>query len=462
MKFLRGESLLESRWSGEYKNRTPVGLLFKGYRKVRKPGREDMYMGRYDESQRKAVRIGRDVERDYYERFLAGEEGFYDDSKWWELVEDASRPPVRGLVPCSSCGFQNADDDETCADCGELLQSKNCISCAVEIKPSATVCEHCGTSQVPEVVSPWNCAICLDLNSVEDENCANCNSIRGALSPLSEDELMRRAKEMDELRVESRPFELAPGVYSQPLEIRVYEVPPESLVPLWGLESMPMFALKSFGQIRLFFDPDHPIFVSYKVPYVSLAAAEVAQYLLALSPDVSGKPGSNLTALAFRVLNESWNDLFVEVDRSINSEIRDLFLQFSELLADAPEAVDFFNELTNEEQEFLTRGLISSGQLEDLDALKSSGRFLSYLSPTTLSRFYGQYPEIWFTLVWDEQLPSSAKANNQAISEARNRTIKSYQRALDDCAQFVDFASADVLEVLRVSSSVKFLSEHTR
>jgi hypothetical protein len=104
MEFLRGGSLKPSSWdeAGTEPNTSPVSLLFQGYRRVRDIGRDDMYMGVFDPAKKKAVRIGRDREQEMLARFRNREPGYFDDAKWWELVESANEPPIEELPECDS------------------------------------------------------------------------------------------------------------------------------------------------------------------------------------------------------------------------------------------------------------------------------------------------------------------------------------------------------------------------
>ena len=70
MNFLRGESSLlpeTQRKNEEPENYSYIYKLFQGYRRVRTPGRTDMYMGYWDQSKDGPSRISREVEKELYE-----------------------------------------------------------------------------------------------------------------------------------------------------------------------------------------------------------------------------------------------------------------------------------------------------------------------------------------------------------------------------------------------------------
>ena len=128
MRFLRGGSLLPSKWTDGEPNASPVAKLFQGYRKVRNFGRADMYMGVYNPVKEKADRVSREVERSMLERFQAREPGYYDDAKWWELVETATVKPLDVLVECPDCAFQNMPGAELCAGATQSYSANRALT----------------------------------------------------------------------------------------------------------------------------------------------------------------------------------------------------------------------------------------------------------------------------------------------------------------------------------------------
>lgn len=112
MSFLRGDSSLQPGKPNADKNESPVFKLYQGYRRVRTAGTSDLYMGVWDPDKRGPKRIGRDVEREFYSKFLERVPGFYDDVEWWKLVESAGQAPAPKLVDCPKCGNQNLAEAE--------------------------------------------------------------------------------------------------------------------------------------------------------------------------------------------------------------------------------------------------------------------------------------------------------------------------------------------------------------
>lgn len=454
--FLRGQSLLTSKWPEGYKNTSPVGMLFSGYRRVRKFGKEDMYMGRWDEAQGKTVRIERSIEQEYYEKFKQRIDGYFDDANWWKLVEEATREPIKGLTPCPVCEFQNGDDDEECADCGQLLKSKECVSCKELIALSAVTCGICGASQVPTVDQPWRCEVCLTTNHVEEDNCSTCHRIRGTENPMSYNSLLARGTQRQDLSFESKMFQFTGAQVSSPVSLECFEVSPDSLVRTWGGEPLPVWVEKpSIGTIKVFIDPTHSIFSRVELPVEMLLATEVAAYLKALQQDLNTKPVSELSA---SVLDEIWGEtLGFDVEKQMQ-QLNSMFEDICDLLIDLPEAAEFYKELTPTEQAELTSRVIAVDKLRELSDFASNGRFLTYVSPRTLCRFYQMSGQSWFGLVFDDELPSG-DFDASVIEIERERKIKKYQRALEECSDFLSPGNKSTADLNRMRAAFEFLQE---
>jgi hypothetical protein len=82
--FLRGEMPLQPELAGNFgynlPNRSPIGLLFNGYRKINLPGPKTMVFAREDGS------VDHVTPRAWAQKFYTKDPGYQDDSKWWEAV----------------------------------------------------------------------------------------------------------------------------------------------------------------------------------------------------------------------------------------------------------------------------------------------------------------------------------------------------------------------------------------
>lgn len=456
--FLRGDSLLPSKWA-DTRNETPVSKLFQGYRKVRKIGREDMYMGRWDPATGKAVRIPRDVEEEYYQRFLAKEEGYYDDAKWWELVESAGVPPVPEMPECPDCGFQNLPERDECEECGRILHGKKCLECSAEIPNSAITCSHCGSSQIPDVREPWQCNVCGETNGVDDERCGRCNSLRGEDDPMSEDSLRQHAEKVSELSFGRRTFELADGNPSEPLSVQTFRIM-QAMRPVWNGESIPTYAIRSTGSIDFYIDIAHPLFAQLGVKPEEAVAVEAAQYLHSMRSDLAGRPAHSVQNIAARILADVWGDSMVMSPSRLRDLCRGMFDKIADRLGANPDASDFYDELDQFEQRELADKLISESALDRLPELRASGGWLKFAPPGVVTRFFVRKPDAWFGTVWNEHLPAASEVGDQTAQDARTRTVGVFTRCLQDCADYLRFNATEAAGLMRVQASYEYLEDH--
>jgi hypothetical protein len=456
--FLRGGSLLPSNWVDGTRNETPVSKLFQGYRKVRNYGRADMYMGRYDEATRKAVRIGREVEVELFRRFTEKEVGYFDDACWWEYVETAGTPPVLAMEECPDCGYQNRPDDDTCGDCGRLLKSKLCVACESEIAKSAVACPVCGASQIPEVREPWRCLICGATNGVDEDRCGTCDALRGAPDPVSHDSLRTQGESRPDLSFESRSFVMADGRRTEPIEVAVFRTGP--LRPIWSGDPMPTITFRSAGSIEIYVDTAHPVFSLLGVHLEEAIAIETAQYLYNLRSDLVGRPAHSVQNISAQVLADVWGEQLAAGPDKVRDSLRSLFDKVAERLESSEDAGDFYDELDPFEQRELADRLITAGNLDQLAELRGNGGYLRYAGPGVIAKFFTHRPDGWFGLVWSDRLPDAASVGPAAATNAREQLVGTYARCLDDCAAHLRYSSTDPLLVTRARASCEYLEDH--
>ena len=457
MEFLRGGSFLPSKWEAGERNETPVSKLFQGYRKVRNFGRPDMYMGRYDSTQQKAVRISRDVESELYERFLNKEPGYYDDEKWWDLVEGAGVPDVEKLEACAQCGFEGLPEAEVCEGCDAILRGKACVECGVQIAASSTSCPECGVSQIPEVLEPWQCEICEATNEVDADVCAQCGGVHGADNPFSESSLLSTAAGRPDLSFEDRRFPLAGGQQSEPLDVAVFEASP--LRPAWNQPSVPTLAFKTPGSIRIFIDPAHDSFTRLGIRLEEAVAVEAAQYLRDVNSSLSGRKEHSVHNIAASVLASVWGHKLATGPEQMADAVRSLFAKVAERLAECAEAADFYAEMTKSEELELADRLIAAGQLERLGEMKEDGTYLRYANASVLARFFRFSPQSWYGNVWAQSLQDPAQVGKEVANNANQQTIGVVGRCLDDCAAYARYQDQDPLILARVRAAHEYLEE---
>jgi len=453
--FLRGGSLLPSNWERDLRNESPVSKLFQGYRKVRTPGTADMYMGRWDEATRKATRVSRALEADYFAKFLAREPGYFEDTRWWDLVEQASVQPIVGFEICPQCAFENLPGTEVCEGCDSILRGKACISCQGLIAQGAVSCADCGASQVPQVEEPWICAVCEQVNGVDNEVCERCESIRGAESPTDMQVLLRHGIEAEEYSFRDRVFTLADGRKTEPLDLLTYRV--SAIKPNWDGEPLPTIAFKSAGRIKLFLNETHPMFSVIGTKPHQVAAIEAAQYIYSMRSDLVGRPGHSVSNIASSILADVWTESLSVTPELLADSVRVLFERIADRLEPGPDASDFYGELDDYEQRDLADRLISLGRLDELSDLKRAGTYLRFTGPSVLAKYFRHRPEAWFGPVWTDSIPSAADVGEAAAATAREQKVGIYSRCLEDCAAYLRFVYRDTLVVSRALASREFL-----
>ncbi|MFF3669837.1 ATP-binding protein [Microtetraspora malaysiensis] len=460
MKFLRGGSLLPSQWADGEKNTSPVSQLFQGYRKVRNFGRADMYMGKYDEAKSKAGRILREVEREYLEKFKNKVDGYYDDAKWWELVETANEPPIEELPECEACGFQNVKGAESCGGCGAILIGKPCLSaeCSQTIAKNADICPICGADQKPEIAFPWTCTFCGGNNTPGLKQCASCGHLEGEPHPASPKALQAESDENTELSVTGLSIELCNGKATNALDVVVRNVHRPILTGP-AQPTVPMIADRSTGRITVYLHPGHSVFAAGLRP-AYLVASEVAQYLYSLHQNLAGKPGHTMGTLTTQVLMQGWGDAVTENADTARQTIRTLFASIVDRVIGIGQAGDFYAELSGEQQAAMANEMISSDvDLAELEHLKTGG-YLKYCTPETLAAFFSRYPAAWFGgQVWSDPWPRADQLLPVAAEALQAELTTKYQRCLEDCASYLRYQQPERLIVIRARAAAEFLGD---
>jgi hypothetical protein len=454
MSFLRGGGLqAKNRPDGE-KNSSPLGKIFDGYRKTKKFGKEDMYMGTWSESG--PERISRDVEIEYYKKFKEREPGYWDDAKWWELVENASIPPVRPMIHCSSCSAENPDGTEECFGCGEIILGKNCIGCDTRIRKSANSCPACGASQRLEVTGPWRCQTCDHVNASDEVNCSSCGLDKNASNPMAPDELLASSTKIDDLSFQSQTFRLVDGSTTQPLSVTTYSVPKDRLKPMHNQPSVPTYVPSgsALDKMEIYLDRSHVFFTELGFSPEYAVSTQVASFLqTVLGSTTNGKSTLNHTHKVLQTLFSERVSMSAESVRRLCEEIVE---QIVELIIECDWARELSSELTGEEREELVGRLQEFGLIPQLETLQQTGAFLRYV-PRALTRIFRDEPERWNGFVFMDDtsaLKDFAPASAAKFKERnRNQTL----RALDECAEFLDWPTSDEIVLRRVKSSVNYL-----
>jgi hypothetical protein len=401
-------------------------------------------------------RISRDMEQAYYQKFKAKEPGYHDDAKWWELVENATIPPVRPMVHCSSCSAENPEGTEECAGCGEIIIGKNCIDCATRIRRSANTCPACGANQRVEITGPWRCEACEQVNASDETACGGCGLDKNASNPMSPDELLSSGTKIGDLSFESQQFRLVDGSTTQPLSVTTYSVPKDRLKPLHNQPSVPTYVPigASLDKMDIYIDRSHAFFTELGFTPEFAVSTQVASFLQAIHGSVShGKSTLNHT---HKVLQALFSDRVSISTESVRRLCEELVEQIVDRVIECDWARGLSSEMTGDEREELVRKLQELGLVSQLDSLQQTGAFVRYV-PRTLPRIYRDEPEKWNGAVFTDDTSALADFAPATAAKFKEKNKNQTLRALDECAEFLEWPTSDEIVLRRVKSSVNYL-----
>lgn len=378
MGFIRGDALQAKNRLDNERNNSPVGKIFDGYRTCKKGGKETMYMGTWTESG--PDRISRDVEAIYYQKFKAHEPGYYDDAKWWELVENASIPPVRPMIHCLNCSAENPDGAEECVGCGEIIIGKDCIGCKTRIRRSANSCPACGVIQRLEVTGPWRCQACEHVNGPDETSCVSCGLDKNASNPMSPDGLRATSTKIDDLSFESQTFRMVDGSNTNPLTVTTYSVPKDRLKPLHNQPSVPTYVPSgaSLDKMEIYIDRSHAFFTELGFTVEFAVSAQVAAFLqTVLGSTTNGRSTLNHT---HRVLQTLFHERVSMSAVSIRRLCEELIEEIVELVIECDWARGLSSDMTGDEREELVRKLQELGLVRQLESLQKPDFYGMFLA----------------------------------------------------------------------------------
>lgn len=463
MEFLRGKSSLQPSKPGAEDNDSYIFKLYQGYRRVRIPGKRDMYMGYWDSAAQKPKRISRDVERDYYAKFVAKLPGYHDDAEWWRRVEEADQPPAAALVDCPSCGAQNLEGAELCGACDHVLIGKDCISCGEPIAASALQCPVCGADQQPEVLEPWSCAVCDKDNAPADTVCVRCGAAPGTPALASREGLAAVAQLSDELSIRPCTLVLADGTRSAPLDV-ITHVVSGPIREIAGGPPLPMVSFRG-SELDIFLDVTHPVIKTLHVRPQDLVALETAQYLYEShrSLNSSHPAAHSLAMLAWQILRDRWPDELELSGDTVRAQIADVFAILRLALPNAvgDRSRDLYEELTPDQERAVVTSWMDAGQdIPKLQEAADSGKFIQYCDEETLISFFRIAPDLFFDGgIWTDEYAALSDLSPVIAQEAQAQLTSRYLSSLDDCARFLRLRDPDELSVRRAQASVQLLQK---
>ena len=462
MTFVRGDSSLQPTQPGASNNPSPIYRLYQGFRRVRRFGKHDMYMGYWDEQSNSAKRIDRETEKDYLDKFTNKQPGFYDDSEWWRLVEEADSPPIEKLVECPICSADNLQTADQCQVCAAVLKGKPCVECHQEITTSATTCHHCGVSQIPVIEEPWTCKVCNKVNQAGEEICINCDSVRGSVNPLSNAYLKEKSIKNDELSIPGCSIKLADGTHSQAIDINSY-VTSEPLQASWNGERIPA-VVKKGEEIDIFIDIAHPLYKALNIKPHEIIASEIAYYLHVSNGRLSQSSYENdhtLTNLKWAILDKYWQSSLTDSTEQVKEDVSTFFSEFLNRIAYLLKELssDIFDELSEYEKKSLIDNLIEANEdISLIGEMKSTGKFLLYIPPDTIVSIFKKFHyKLFDGEIWSQPYKTIPDIPETIMENVREQIKKIYLNCIEDCAYFLNTQKPDPVLVKRTRNSLQYL-----
>ncbi len=462
--FLRGSSSLQPNAPGADSNISPLYRLYQGYRRVRIPGRTDLYMGYWDVNEGKPKRVSREKEQEYYEQFLQRQPGYFDDTEWYKLVEQADQRPTLEFVECAECGAQNLQEAELCQVCSHVLRGHDCVNpeCDGKVPTSAETCPLCGHAQRINESEPWFCAICRRRNAATDIACSGCSAPRDQIDPLSESAMEADSVLDAALSRTGFSIKMPDGSTSLPIDFEVH-IMNRPLQPFGQGERCPAVRIAELSKLRVFVDPTHALFRVYKEPTEVLIATELAAQILSIGPRPTGTGMEHLysnNAVADRILR---NLVGVpdSADDAFRQDAEDLLAEIKERLISAfgGAAREVYDSMDETEKRGLAEMLIERGiDIRRLSELIESGAILEYVGTPTIQRVINESPaRVFDGKVWRAPYSSLAQLSEQIATQEQLFMRRRYSTFLGDIADQLRRTDPDSAVKERASASLRFL-----
>ena len=468
IKFLRGESCLlpdTQRSYNEPENDSPIYKLFQGYRRVRTPGRADMYMGYWDESKGGPSRISRDEEKELYKKFESNEPGYgpKDDSAWWTLVDRADIRPAPEMKECPNCGFQCLKDTDSCS-CGHIFIAKKCIKCDMDIAQSSTTCPHCSASQVPEETREWVCS-CTRRNPPDTYKCRRCGLSRGVEDAFKIEYLRENSNIVETLSNDSLSVRLPDGASMSAIRLNAYYLNPNIVLQKEGFR-LPAIVHCFSNQIHVFLDQTHPLYNRYQDRPEDIISIEVAKWIWQYhtgSISDSNRHLWSLSNLYYLIHSEFWGKR-VELDsEEVSKEVKEYFDQMSDALPElfGETAPSIYENMDEIEQSRVIEYLQKNNLLPRREELIRNGEFLKYLPEDMVVSLFKNYPGKFFDgKFWNEPYEKLDVPDPQTLERIKEETAGKYQRCLEDMIAFSGYRKPDINYIRKINQTLRLVNEY--
>lgn len=472
MKLLRGESCLQpeiAKRNNEPPNDSYIFKLYQGYRKVRRCGTKDMYMGYWDSAKGEPARISREVEKDLHEKFKQGIPGYgiSDDEEWWKHVEAAEQRPIEESEECSNCGFQNPKSAETCSNCGLIFKGKSCKNneCGQKIPYSSEVCPHCGTAQYIEN-SPWRCPKCGKKNPPEETICRKCNYKKGIDDLLTFESLKTNSNINDDLSISGLSIPLPDNETHTSINLITHYVKPEFKLERNKIR-IPTMVFITSNEFHVFIDPNHPAVSTFQDRPEDYIAMEIAKWILEenlTKINEYNRPLWSLSNLYYTVHNTVWRER-IEINSQetliqINKFFKDLFDELPELLED--EAEKIYENLDSREQSLIKQEMIQNNiDLNKFEEFIEEGDYLKYIPESLLAKIINKYPKKFFDgNFWKDPYERLQISDEKILSDTKLGILQKYIACLNDITSYKNNRNPDSDLTQKVNQTLKIINKN--
>ena len=469
IKFLRGESCLlpdTQRENNEPVNDSPIYKLFQGYRRVRTPGRTDLYMGYWDESKGGSSRIARNEEEELYKKFLNNEGGYgpRDDSGWWALVERADIRPTPEMKDCPSCGLQCLKEEDQCR-CGHIYFSKKCIECGQDIAQSAAVCPHCNKSQIPDEEREWVCCSCMRRNPPDAFKCRRCNLAREVEDTFKFEYLKENSAIVKDLSDESFSLGLPGDIPMSALNLKTYYLNKDIALQREGVR-LPAVVHCFSEEIHIFIDQTHPLYHRYQNRPEDIISIEVSNWIWQFHQgriSDSNRPLWSHSNLYYLIHSGFWGKK-VELDsEEVSKEVKEFFKQMSDAMPElfGETAPSIYENMEGFEKSRVVEYLQKNNLLPRHEELIKNGEFLKYLPEDMTVSLFASYPGKFFDgKFWKEPYEKLDVPDLQTLQKIREETAGKYQRCLEDMIAFSGYRNPDINYIKKISQTLRMVREY--
>ncbi|MFA4823888.1 MAG: ATP-binding protein [Methanoregula sp.] len=334
---LRPEISKKEGYGGD--NKSPMGLVYKGFRSGKDPGKYWLVPGKWNETERKVKGWNDSIIREWVEKFYQGILEYQDDTKWWEAVEYAE-------MNKRTSGGQEP-------------------SLAV---PAA---KRQKTNQPPLAQSP----------------------IGGVQEPVTGIQL-----QYGPASTTKNDLKFEPDIFlSQEYKVdELGEVPisvSANKITNGSIEDSPIKIEKNSTQkFVAYYNPNHPIFKTYNLEPIDLVLLELAQVLNQRKDDPRDWPTSKI----FYFLKKKYSPEKRLSPRDLGGKASDMIMSMKKFIASKNFTIpeELINDRTMDQirKNFLSK--MGKGE-EDVKKLVKTSKYISYAPDEEILNIFNHSPEIF-------------------------------------------------------------------